>query len=351
MNTINVGLVGFGYWGPNLARNFSIVPGCQLKYICDLDASRRDRATAFYPGARVTDNFDELLQDKEVHLILVATPVSSHYPLVKKALEAGKDVLVEKPLAFSAEQAAELVELAGKLGRMLAVDHTFLFTGAVRKIKELVDSGELGELLYFDSVRVNLGLFQHDVNVLWDLAPHDLAILSYLCDDTPKWLTAMGAAHTLSEHENQVYLHLEYDTKLVAHFHWNWLAPVKIRFTSICGTNKMVVYNDMETSEKVKVYDKGITQRTLAPDSMNKVIVDYRTGDMVAPKLRHGEALAVEAEHIIHCVRTREKPLSDGAFSLKIMRILECAEKSLRENGRRISLSPIEPGPAARSTP
>ncbi|MEM7144544.1 MAG: Gfo/Idh/MocA family oxidoreductase [Verrucomicrobiota bacterium] len=342
--SIRTGIVGFGYWGPNLARNFSVAKGGELRYICDRDPARVEEAARLFSGAKATTDFGELLRDDALDLIVVATPVSAHYPLVKLALEAGKDVLVEKPLALTVAEAEELVDLAKACDRLLAVDHTFLYTGAVRKIKELVSDGELGELLYFDSVRVNLGLFQHDINVLWDLAPHDLSILCHLHDEQPQSVIAMGASHTSSGFENQVYMHLEYPSGFVAHFHWNWLAPVKLRLTSICGKRKMVVYDDMERGEKVKVYDKGITENARGVETMKKIFVDYRTGEMRAPKLDHGEALAEEASDILECVKTRRQPTSDGEFGLRIMRLLDGAQKSLEGGGKRVELRGVGPG-------
>ena len=335
---INVALVGFGYWGPNLARNFSSQSGCTLTAICELNTDRAVAAKAQYPACLITNDYQVLLDNPDIHAILIATPVTSHFELTKRALLAGKDVLVEKPLTAKTSEAEELVELAQERNRILAVDHTFLFTGAVQKMKELVSSGDLGEIIYIDSVRINLGLFQHDVNVIWDLAPHDLSIVAYLIDKAPLAVTAVGASHSGNGIENIAYLHVEYPGNLIAHFHLNWLAPVKIRRTLIGGTRKMIVYDDMEPSEKVKVYDKGISLNRADADSIRNIIVDYRTGDMVAPKLAHREALHAEAEHFLKCVRTRSTPLADGRAGLYVTRILEAAENSLRGGGCRISL-------------
>jgi len=265
--------------------------------------------------------------------------VSSHHALTKAALLAGKDVLVEKPLAATVAHAEELVRLAAARNCILAVDHTFLFTGAVRKIKTIVDEGLLGDLLYFDSVRINLGLFQNDVNVISDLAPHDLSILMHLIGKEPASVRAMGAQHGPERIESLAYLHLEYDNNFLAHFHFSWLAPVKIRNTILAGTNKMLVYNDLEPTEKVKIYDKGITISADAK-SANKLKVDYRTGDILAPKLVHREALSVEAEHFLDCVRQRNAPLASGLDGLKVVRILEAAQQSLGAGGKRITMGP-----------
>jgi predicted dehydrogenase len=337
METIGVGLVGFGYWGPNLARNFSSQRNCRLTAICETRAERAELAKAQYPEANVTSRYDDLLHDSSIRAVLIATPVSSHFDLAKRALLAGKDVLVEKPLTRTTDEAETLIRVASDCERILAVDHTFLFTGAVQKIKEIVASGALGGILYFDSVRINLGLFQHDVNVLYDLAPHDISILNFLIDQDPIAVQAVGSSH-INDIENVAYLHLEYPEGLIAHFHLNWLAPVKIRRTLIGGTRKMIVYDDMEPSEKVKVYDKSVAIRDGDVDSLYKVIVDYRTGDMLAPKLVHREALAAEAEHFVACVRDRRPPLVDGRAGWRVVRILEAAQRSIRNAGKRIAL-------------
>jgi len=334
----NVALVGFGYWGPNLARNFSALPNCRVSAICEKDAARRQRAAAQYPQARVTGEYDSVLADPSIQAILIATPVSAHFELARSALLAGKDVLVEKPLTSSSAQAQELVDVAASHGRILAVDHTFLFTGAVQKIKSIIEAGELGDILYMDSVRINLGLFQHDVNVIWDLAPHDLSVMAYLIAQDPIAVSAAGSSHAGNGVENIAYLHVEFGNGLIAHFHLNWLAPVKIRRMLIGGTRKMISYDDMEPSEKVKVYDKGIVVNEGDIDSLRKIIVDYRTGDMVAPKLAHREALAAEAAHFIDCVRSRRTPIADGRSGLYVVRILEAAQESIQDGGRRVVL-------------
>lgn len=338
MSALNFGLIGFGYWGPNLARNFGAQPGCSVSWICDLSEARQKQAALNWPAAKTTGSIDAVLSDPEVHAVLIATPVSTHFEIAKRAIEAGKHVFIEKPMTHTSEEAKALIELAEKHQRVLAVDHTFLFTGAVRKMKEMLDSGELGDLLYFDSVRINLGLFQHDINVLFDLGPHDLSIADHLFPVKPVALRAMGACHCGQQHENLVYLHLEFENGMVAHFHWNWLAPVKIRHTLLCGTKKMIVYDDMAASEKLKVYDKGIVVSQLDQDSLAKFRVDYRVGDMVAPKLDQREALAAEAAHFADCVRHNKKPLADGHAGLRVVRMLEAAQESLRKGGERIVL-------------
>jgi len=331
-------LVGYGYWGPKLARNIASNPETALVGVCDLREERQAHAQRDNPTAFVTGDYDALMARDDVQAVVIATPVAAHYRLARQALLAGKHVLVEKPITEKSSEAAELCALAENLGLVLAVDHTFLFTGAVTKLKQLVSSGELGELYYIDSVRVNLGLFQHDVNVLYDLAPHDLSIVSHLVGQTPVTVQAMGACHARACQENLVYMHLEYPSGLVAHFHLSWLAPVKIRKTLIAGTNKMIVWDDLEQSEKIKVYDKGIT---MAPDeeSLHNIKIDYRTGDMLAPKIPGQEALSAEIGHFARCCRGEETPISSGRFGLDVVRILEAAQQSLRQGGARLELA------------
>jgi predicted dehydrogenase len=335
---INVGIVGYGYWGPNLARNFSSHRDCRLVAICDANQDRAELAARAYPAATITHNYHDLLRNEEISAIVIATPVDSHFQLVKDALMAHKDVLVEKPITRTVAEAKELVAVAEKNGCILAVDHTFLFTAAVKKIKEIIDSGDLGKILYVDSVRINLGLFQQDVNVIYDLAPHDLSIVTHLIEDDPEYVRAMGACHAPTSLENIAYLHLEYADGMIAHFHLNWLAPVKIRRFLIGGTNKMIVYDDLEGSEKVKVYDKGIVVTENDIDAFYKIKVDYRTGDMVAPKLLLREALNVEVEHFLACLSSRSQPISSGKSGIKVLRIIEAAQLSIRKSGERIKL-------------
>jgi predicted dehydrogenase len=271
-----------------------------------------------------------------VDAVLVATPVSTHFDLAMAALRAGKHVLVEKPLAPSSDQAMQLIETARALGLVLMVDHTFVYTSAVQKIHELVSAGSLGRLYYYDSVRVNLGLFQHDVDVLWDLAVHDLSIMDYVLGREPTAVAATGVAHVPGRPVNTAYLTCFFEDDLIAHFHVNWLAPVKIRRTLIGGDRQMIVYDDLEPSEKVKVYDKGITLGSDAGGGMEHAyeqLVGYRTGDMRAPQLPLTEALRVEAQHFVECVATGRQPLTDGACGLRVVRILEAATRSLALRG------------------
>lgn len=335
---VGIGLVGYGYWGPNLARNFGRRSDCRLVAICDRDPQRAAMAASHFPSTRATTDFEDLLKDPAIDAILVATPVDGHYPLALRALHAGKDVLVEKPLTFKVSEAEDLVRTAREMGRILAVDHTFLYTGAVIRMKELVQSGEIGDIVYMDSVRVNLGLFQHDVNVIWDLAPHDLSIFSYISGLQPLAVQAMGHRHVSELHESIAYVHLDYGANAVAHCHLNWVSPVKVRHTMVGGTRKMIVFDDMAHSEKIKVYDKGISVREVDRETYNKVRVDYRTGDMWAPKISLREALDLEAEEFIACVRERRSPRSDGEFGLAMVRQLAACQKSIDQGGVRVEI-------------
>lgn len=333
---VKIGVVGYGYWGPNLVRNLTDTEGAQVLCCADLRPERRALAERRFPHVRVVDCAEAVLDDPELDAVVIATPVSSHYELARHALETGKHVLVEKPLAKTSAEAWELIALAEARELVLMVDHTFIYTGAVRRIRELLDAGELGNLYYFDSVRVNLGVFQHDIDVIWDLAPHDLSILTHLVHQKPTFVSAVGAAHTESGLTDVAYLTVFYEEALLAHIHLNWLSPVKVRQVLIGGNRKMLVYDDMEPSEKVRVYDRGIQVTTR--QGLYDTLVDYRTGDMWAPKIEFGEALAVECAHFIECVRYRRMPLSNGAAGLAVVELLEAASTSLAEEGRRVPL-------------
>jgi predicted dehydrogenase len=334
---IQVGVIGYGYWGPNLVRNFHEVPGSQVIGVSDLRPERLAIARRRYPIIETTTDYRHLLADARIDAIAIATPVSTHFELAMQALQAGKHVLVEKPLAATSEQAGRLIEEADRRNRVLMVDHTFVYTGAVRKIRELVTSDELSDIYYYDSVRVNLGLFQHDVNVIWDLAVHDLSIMDYVLPSQPCAVSATGMSHVPGEPENIAYLTLFFDGCLIAHIHVNWLAPVKVRRTLIGGSRKMIVYDDLEPSEKVKVYDKGITINE-NPESMYQMLVGYRTGDMWAPQLDMTEALQTEVLRFISCIEHGERPITDGEVGLRVVRILEAATQSMAERGRLVEL-------------
>jgi len=331
---MRVGIIGFGYWGPNLVRNLTQTEGVEVVWCAELRAERRNLAKKRHPLINVTANADDLFRDETVDAVVVATPLATHYSLVKPALEHGKHVLVEKPMAASIREGEELVALAQKKGLVLMVDHTFIYSGAVRKIKEIIDVGELGSLYYFDSVRVNLGLFQHDTDVLWDLAPHDLSILMHLVKERPKCVSAVGSDHTGSGFVDMAYLTVRFANHFIAHMHVNWLSPVKIRQVLIGGDRRMLVYNDMEPSEKVRVYDAGVTVTTR--ESIYGTLVDYRTGDMWAPKLEFREALSTECEHFVECVRLKKMPWTNAEAGLMVVRLLEAAAHSLAADGKGI---------------
>ncbi|MFU0507208.1 Gfo/Idh/MocA family protein [Pseudaminobacter sp. NGMCC 1.201702] len=337
---IGVAVVGYGYWGPNLVRNFCETPGARLISVCDLRLDRLAAVQARYPSVEITDDFEQVLRDPRVDAIAIATPVFAHFRLAMSALMAGKHVFVEKPMAATADEARRMVDEAARRGLVLAVDHTFVHTGAVRKMRELVESG-LGDIYYYDSVRVNLGLFQHDVSVIWDLAVHDLSIMDHVLRDKPVAVSATGMSHVAGEPENIAYLNLFFDNKMIAHIHVNWLAPVKVRRTLVGGSSKMIVYDDLEPSEKIKVYDKGITLNGNPQKNGEKVyqmLVGYRTGDMWAPQLDMTEALGRELRQFVDCIENSETPTADGHAGLRVVRILEAASQSLAQRGRVIEL-------------
>ena len=324
---LKLGVVGYGYWGPNVVRNFAIQPDCKLVAICDKNPKVVSQVLSRYPSVHVTSDPEEVMSSPEIDAVAIVTPVSTHYALAKRALENGKHVFVEKPFTATSAQAEELIDLADRKNLQIMVDHTFLFTGAVRKIKELVDGGVLGPLYYYDSTRVNLGLFQHDVNVIWDLAPHDLSILDYLIGAEPELVVATGGAH-LNGMEDMAYLTLYFPQGIIAHINVNWLSPVKVRLTLVGGQRKMLVWNDLEPGEKIKVYDKGVDVDT--KQAVYELLVSYRSGDMWAPRVEEAEALQLEARYFLDCVASGEKPFNDGRAGLRVVRILEAADKSLR---------------------
>lgn len=338
MNPLRVGVIGCGYWGPNLIRNFARHPDARVQAVCDKDVKRAERAGLEYRVPTVADRPEKLFGDKDLDLIVVATPTATHYTLAKAALRAGKHVLVMKPLTSSVEEAEELVDLAGRRGVRLAVDHTFVFTPAVRKLRSLVTSGELGDLYYFDSVRVNLGLFQHDINVIWDLAPHDISILDYVVGGEPEEIGAVGVAHAGSRTENIAYITIKYPNRFLAHVHVNWLAPAKVRQMILGGSRKMVVYDDVQPSEKVKVYDRGVSFGGNGDDPY-KFMVSYRSGDVVSPQLDGKEALAVEVDNIVKAVQGKEPLVVDGGAGVRVVRLLEAAQRSMAQGGAPVRLA------------
>jgi predicted dehydrogenase len=334
---IGVAVIGCGYWGPNLIRNFATCKATRVVMICDRDRTRLDRVAPSYPQARPTETVDDVFKNLEVDAVAIATPVHTHTPLALAALKAGKHVLVEKPLAANTRDAERIVATAKELGRTLMVDHTYVYSPAVRRIKALVDSGDLGELYYIDSVRINLGLFQNDINVLWDLAPHDLSIVDYLLGRLPRSLAATGVSHTSSGLENVAYLSLDFGESLMATFHVNWLSPVKVRHTIIGGSKQSLVYNDLEPVEPIKIYDCGI-QLDQSTEARYGALLGYRMGDIWSPNLPREEPLQNLVQHFADCIRTGKAPLTDGEAGLRIVRILEAAQHSIKAQGGRITL-------------
>ncbi len=336
---MNIGIIGFGYWGTNLIRNFANMNGVCLKAVADLRPERSTELPKLSPESSFHTCADEIISDPEIDAVVIATPVFTHFELAKKALENDKHVLIEKPMTSSINEAFELIELSQKKNKVLMVDHTFLYTGAVQKMKSLIDSGEIGNIKYFDSTRINLGIFQRDVNVLWDLASHDISILNYLVYEKPFSVHATGVSHTNNGIENIAYLTINYESGLIAHFNCSWTSPVKIRMMLIGGDNKMIVFNDLEPTEKIKIYDTGYIDKT--DEGKKKVLIDYRTGDIYTPKLETKEALTAMAEDFVSAIKNGTKPVSDYMSGLKVIEILEASQISIKNRGKEILLQKI----------
>jgi predicted dehydrogenase len=332
---MNFGVIGYGYWGPNIVRNLMNLDGSKVQVIADFSPSARARAQKAFPGVRVTDNSNELITASDVDVVAVISPVWTHYELAKAALENGKHVFVEKPFTSNAAQAKELIDLAARKRLQIMVDHTFLFTGAVRKMRQLITEGALGQLYYYDSTRVNLGLFQHDINVLWDLAPHDLSIMDHLLTGRPEGVSATGQGH-LNGHEDVAYMTIYYPDNVIAHINVNWLSPVKVRTTLIGGEKRMLVWNDLEADEKIKVYDKGVN--VSSREGVYDLLVSYRSGDMWAPQVEQGEALRHEMAYFVDCITSGQSPFNDGQAGLRVVEMLEAASESLAKKGSLIYL-------------
>jgi predicted dehydrogenase len=333
---IKVGIVGYGYWGPNVARNFNHAGISEVAAITDKRTDCLQRARQAFPQANVTKDCQEVLTSPDIDVVAVVTPVWTHYELAKTALQNGKHIFVEKPFTASVAQAEELIELAAKKKLQIMVDHTFLFTGAVRKIRQLVEEGVMGKLFYYDSMRVNLGLFQHDINVIWDLAPHDLSIMDYVIQKKPNAIVATGEKH-LNSHVDIAFLTIYFPDNVVAHINVNWLSPVKVRTTLIGGEKKMLVWNDLEADEKIKVYDKGVSVKN-GSKGVYDLLVSYRSGDMWAPRVEQTEALRCETSHFMECISSGHAAINDGAAGLRVVRLLEAAEESLKDRGKLIKL-------------
>uniref|UniRef100_A0A7V3RG18 Gfo/Idh/MocA family oxidoreductase n=1 Tax=candidate division WOR-3 bacterium TaxID=2052148 RepID=A0A7V3RG18_UNCW3 len=332
---MKIAVVGVGYWGPNLVRNLLNNKSVSEVYCFDIDPKRLHNIQQQFPVVKIVDSYDEILENKKINGVCIATPASTHYPLAKMALEANKHVFIEKPFTTTLKDAETLIESAQKKGLKLIVDHIFMYNGAVRKIKELIENDEIGNILYFDAVRVNLGLFQHDVNVLWDLASHDISIMLYLLNKKPKAVSAIGVGH-YNTIEDIAYLTLFFDDSCIAHFHVNWLAPVKVRRTLIGGSKKMIVYDDLEPVEKIKVYDKGVEIKT--KEGIYKTLIQYRTGDMYAPKFDTTEPLSIIINEFVDAIKNGTEPLSNGHVGFEVVKILTAAERSIKNKGGIVEL-------------
>jgi len=336
---IGVAVIGHGYWGPNLARCFAETDNCELVAVADPSPGALARAAKRHPSVRLTSDWRDLLQDPKVDAVAVATPVHTHHEISRAALQSGRHVLVEKPMTETADQARNLIEEAARRGLVLMVGHTFVYSPAVRKMHELVKAGDLGQVYYYDSTRINLGLFQKDVNVIWDLAVHDLSILQYLLEESPAAVSASGVSHVAGSPENMAHVTLYY-SDAVAHLNVNWLAPVKVRQVLVGGSRKMIVYNDLDPSEKVKVYDRGVNVASDA-DEIYRMRVSYRVGDMWAPCLSTAEPMLTETAHFVSCIETASRPVTDGHLGLGVVEILEAATRSMRQRGHPVELTPF----------
>lgn len=341
---IGIGIVGYGYWGPNLVRNFANNESSRVIGVSDLDSEKLTACARRHPGIATTSDFAELLRRPEIDAMVIATPVHTHYELALAALRAGKHVLVEKPLAPTSDQVQHLADEADRRGLTLMVDHTFLYTPAVQKIRELLQQDQLGEIFYYDSTRSSLGLFQSDVNVIWDLAVHDISIIQYLLEEDPVAVSATGSCHVAGSPENMAHITLFFDSKCVAHVSVNWLSPVKIRQTFIGGSKKMISYNDLEPTEKIKVYDKGVTLSAQS-ENRHQFRIGYRAGDMWAPNISTKEALHTEVQHFVDCVATGSSPVSDGWSGLRVVEVLEAASRSIADHGRPVRLKQRQRAP------
>lgn len=333
---LNIGVIGYGYWGPNIVRNFCRIEKVKVVALSDIDTDALKKAQKTYSHLKVSNDYRDITSSAEIDAVAVVTPVFTHYEIVKDALENGKHVFVEKPFTSTVKEAEELIDLAEKKNLKIMVDYTFLFTGAVRKIKELIDKNILGDLYYYDSVRINLGLFQHDINVIWDLAPHDFSIMDYVLKEKPVAIIAHGVDHFNRNLENIAFVTVYFESNMIAHFNVNWLSPVKIRRTLIGGNKKMLVWNDLEADEKIKIYDKGVDIKT--KEGVYSLLVNYRSTDMYAPKIENIEALQLEAEYFVDCILNNKTPFNDGHAGLRIVKMLEASNISLKNGGKLVKL-------------
>jgi predicted dehydrogenase len=333
---IKVGVIGYGYWGPNIVRNFNAIPDAKVVYISDIDPLALKKAGTSYPGIKLTKDYHEIINSTEVDVVAIITPINTHYQIADKALTNGKHIFVEKPFTTSYAQALKLCALADKKNLQIMVDHTFIFTGAVKKIKQVITEGMLGDLYYYDSTRVNLGLFRHDINVIWDLAPHDFSIMDFIINNKPVAISAHGISHFEEYLEDVAYIVIHFENNLIAHFNLNWLSPVKVRQTLIGGQHKMLVWNDLEADEKIKIYDKGINIDS--KEGLYQLLVEYRSGDMYSPRLEQTEALYNELAYFVDCLNHNKTPVNDGQSGLRIVNYLETASTSLKNNGKIIEV-------------
>jgi len=338
---VKVAVAGYGYWGPNLVRNFANTEDCQLVAVSDLELSRLASCARLHPGTTTTTRFRDLIESTDVDAVAIATPVHSHFELAMAALRAGKHVLVEKPLAQTSDQVRRLIDEAQRRSLTLMVDHTFVYTPAVQKIRQLIRADELGEILYYNGNRASLGLFQQDINVIWDLAVHDISIIQYILKEAPIAVSATGATHVRGTPENMAHVTLFFENSCVAHINVNWLSPIKVRQTFIGGSRKMIVYDDLQPTEKIKVYDKGISVDQ-SPHAAHQLRIGYRAGDMWAPHLGASEALSIEAQHFVECVRSGTSPLTNGTTGLQVVQILEAASRSIAAQGNPVRLNYLE---------
>ena len=337
MKDLKIAVIGYGYWGPNLVRNFTNLENSTVSHVVDESPDRLEKVKKLYPSINATSSLTEILENPEIDCIIIATPISTHYDIAKKALEHNKHVLVEKPMTNSVKHAKELIELSKKKKKVLMVDHTYLYTGAIQKIKKIIDKNMIGEIQYIDSTRINLGLFQSDVNVLWDLAAHDIAICSYLMNENPISVQAVGKSHTDSDFEDIAYLTLHFKSNKIIHFNCSWISPVKIRYMLIGGNKKMIIFNDLETTEKVKIYDTKYKTKT-NPKNDRQILADYRVGDIFIPKLSTREGLSLMAEDFVGAIINKTEPISNYNIGLQVVKILEAAQKSIMNHGKEVKI-------------
>ena len=337
MMKIKVAVVGFGYWGPNIVRNFNSQANCVVEYVVDSRSERLEVVSKAYPQTKTTKSLDDVISNTSIDAIIIATPVFTHYEIAKKALLNGKHVLLEKPMASSVKEADELISLANKFNRVLMVDHTFLYTGSVQRINSIIKDGSIGEVKYIDSTRINLGLFQPDVNVLWDLAPHDISIVNHIVEEAPYSVQAVGVSHTNNDIENIAYLTLNYSSNMIAHFHCSWTSPVKIRKFLIGGTRKMIAWDDMEPTEKIKVYDTSYFHAS--DDEKREVLVDYRVGDIFVPKVQNTEALSELAKDFLSAISDGTNPISNYISGINVIKVLEASQISIKNGGNEVKVN------------